>query len=110
MLFLGGGKDVVTRNGKDIRRIEKFYRKKGFEDIETIIYPEDRHDVYFEVNKDEVISDTLRWLDSKVNKTSFSKEGYRKVDDDLVINVEIKKEEIEEKIKDSNPYLINNKK
>ncbi len=120
LLFLGGDKDTVTRFSKDIKRIYHFYKKKGFEDVSLNIYPGARHDLLFEVNKDEIIDDIIRWMDIKSGYTvDFYKESPYVVesndnknkktaiiDKSFEIKGDNKVVELEVKTTD-NPYLIN---
>lgn len=43
------------------------YRRAGVEDVAMIIYPEARHEVFNELNKDEVIADVVHWLNTSMN-------------------------------------------
>ncbi|ASA19638.1 alpha/beta fold hydrolase [Paenibacillus donghaensis] len=60
--LLSGAKDPVGMNGKGIERLEQLYRERGIADIERKLYPEGRHEMLNEINRDEVTSDVLDWL------------------------------------------------
>lgn len=62
ILFMGGKDDTVTRNGKDITKLHKYYNKIGFMNTSINFYDGARHDLFFEKNKDEIIQDFINWL------------------------------------------------
>jgi alpha-beta hydrolase superfamily lysophospholipase len=41
-------------------------RDAGLTDVELVVYPEARHEVFNEINRDEVVADLLAWLDRVV--------------------------------------------
>ena len=42
------------------------YRTLGMNDVSYKLYPEGRHEMLNEINKDEVIEDIIVWLDDKI--------------------------------------------
>ena len=38
----------------------------GLSDVTLVVYPEARHEVFNETNRDEVVADLLAWLDRVV--------------------------------------------
>lgn len=62
MLFQYGSKDPLSHNGKSIKTLIKHYEKLGFNDITEHCYPDARHEVYQEINKDTVYSDLITWI------------------------------------------------
>lgn len=60
--LFSGEKDPVGMNGQGILRLVEIYRKHGVEDLEYHLYPEGRHEMLHEVNRDQVASDVLDWL------------------------------------------------
>lgn len=66
ILLLGGGHDPVGKNGKGLRTLAKDYRQTGVADLTLKIYPEDRHEVLFETDRETVIKDLIAFLDAHI--------------------------------------------
>ncbi|WP_178022062.1 alpha/beta hydrolase [uncultured Paenibacillus sp.] len=62
--IFGGDLDPVGRNGAGVRRLVELYGRLGLEDVEVKLYPGGRHEMLNEINRDEVTSDVLYWLES----------------------------------------------
>lgn len=56
--------DPVGEEGKGIQRLIDFYKELGLRCVSSRLYPGARHELVNEVNRDEVMSDILNWLDS----------------------------------------------
>lgn len=65
LLFLAGGMDPVGNYGKAVNEICCEYKKKGINDVSMKLYPDDRHEILNELDREQVYSDILRWLDKK---------------------------------------------
>jgi len=65
IMMLGGERDCLSWFGRGIKKLCKVYRKKGFEKTEYKLYKKARHDLLFERNREEVMSDIVKWLDSR---------------------------------------------
>lgn len=63
--IFSGGDDPVGNYGKGIKKIYKFYKNLGYEDIEMKIYKGGRHEMLNELNKKEVFKDVENWLDRR---------------------------------------------
>ncbi len=63
MLILVGADDSIG-GGKSNKALADAYLKVGLSDVTLIVYDDARHEVYNEINKDEVFADLLGWLDS----------------------------------------------
>ncbi|GAA4183070.1 alpha/beta hydrolase [Gryllotalpicola kribbensis] len=55
---LGGEKSVV-------KLANAYRRRSGLSDVTVHIYADARHEVFNELNKDEVLTDLVRWLDAR---------------------------------------------
>ena len=66
VLLIAGDKDPVGENGKGVRRVYEMFRKAGMQDVTMKLYPDCRHEILNELNKDEVMNDVAVWLDSKL--------------------------------------------
>jgi alpha-beta hydrolase superfamily lysophospholipase len=61
--FISGGNDALSNYGTEIEKLVAKMKKIGYEDIDYKIYPEARHEVLNELNKDEVYADILKFLE-----------------------------------------------
>ncbi len=66
MYLFAGDMDPVGNYGKGPAEVFEKFKKVGVEDIELKIYPEGRHEMLNEINKDEVYNDLLHWLDKRI--------------------------------------------
>ena len=66
VLFLAGGDDPVGSYGKGVQEAAQAFRETGVLDVTTKIYPLCRHEVLNEINRDEIWTDTLHWMESKL--------------------------------------------
>ncbi len=62
VLILSGAMDPVGANN-GVRALEMSYKEQGIQDVEVILYPEGRHEMLNELNRDQVHQDVLDWLD-----------------------------------------------
>lgn len=62
-----GDKDPVGKNGKQVTEVYDMYKKAGIKDIELKLYPEARHETLNEINKEEVYSDIINWINKKLS-------------------------------------------
>src|SRR5579859_3699634 len=63
---IAGGRDPVSGNARQIGPWIEEYRAEGLKNLEHQIYPEARHELLNETNRDEVTADLIRWLDRVV--------------------------------------------
>lgn len=64
--IMSGDKDPVGGSGKGVKKLFDTYQKCGMTDISIKLYPEGRHEMLNELNRDEVMKDIVEWLDSKL--------------------------------------------
>jgi alpha-beta hydrolase superfamily lysophospholipase len=57
----------VSGNARQIGPWVEDYRKAGCKNLEFRIYPEARHELFNETNRDEVTADLIAWLDRVVS-------------------------------------------
>ena len=60
--LFSGSDDPVHAEGANIERLVTAYRAAGLS-VEEKIYPEGRHEMLNEINRDEVFADLISWLD-----------------------------------------------
>jgi alpha-beta hydrolase superfamily lysophospholipase len=46
-----------------VHELVRRYQAAGLQEVTLVTYPEARHEVFNETNRDEVVSDMLGWLD-----------------------------------------------
>lgn len=66
VLFVSGGRDAVGAMGKGPRKAYGSFVKAGASDAAIKIYPEARHEILNEINRQEVYNDILVWIESKM--------------------------------------------
>lgn len=64
--FMSGAADPVGENGKGVERAYKAFCDAGMMDLMIRLYPEGRHEMLNELNKDDVYKDILNWISSKI--------------------------------------------
>jgi alpha-beta hydrolase superfamily lysophospholipase len=60
--ILAGDADPVNQHLDHLRPVAERYRAAGLRDVSEKYYPEGRHEMFNEINRDEVMADLLRWL------------------------------------------------
>lgn len=63
VFFLSGGDDPVGGYGKGVLKAAEAFRDAGMEKVEVQLYPLCRHELLSEINKEEVWSRLLQWLE-----------------------------------------------
>ena len=63
--IFSGDMDPVGEWGKGVRTVYGQYQKY-VKDVTLKLYPEGRHEMLNEINRDEVYSDVLNWIESKI--------------------------------------------
>ncbi len=63
VLFLSGTEDPVGNYGKGVQRAAQAFWNAGMENVTLRLYPQCRHELLNERNKEEVYRDILRWLE-----------------------------------------------
>lgn len=64
--FMSGSMDPVGECGKGVEKAYNNFIEAGMNDVSIKLYPEGRHEMLNEINKKEVYSDVLAWLNSKI--------------------------------------------
>lgn len=62
ILVMGGECDPVSE-GKRLKSLAHALREAGCQNLQLNLYPQARHEVFNETNRDEVTADVLKWLD-----------------------------------------------
>jgi alpha-beta hydrolase superfamily lysophospholipase len=68
LYVIAGQRDPVSGAARQIEPMIAAYRAAGLEQIEYRIYPEARHELFNETNRDEVTLDLIAWLDRVISR------------------------------------------
>ena len=63
VLFFSGDRDPVGANGAGVRKVAGWFKDAGVRDLAVTLYPEGRHEMLNEINRDQVYRDVLAWLE-----------------------------------------------
>ena len=63
---ISGSRDPVGADTKSVEQLLAAYRAAGLERVTHRFYPEARHELFNEVNRDEVTRDLIAWMDGVV--------------------------------------------
>ena len=66
VFLIAGDKDPVGENGKGVAKVNSLFLRSGMSDVTMKLYPDCRHEILNELNKDEVMRDVLNWIVSKL--------------------------------------------
>ena len=69
VLFFSGSMDPVGENGAGVRRAFDAFRACGMRNVEMKLYEGSRHEVFNELNRQEVYGDILAWINDKILKS-----------------------------------------
>ena len=65
MLIMIGSDDTVGGERSAVKLLRAYALRSGLVDVELIVYEGARHEVFNEINRDEVRADLLHWLDER---------------------------------------------
>ena len=66
MLFVSGDKDPVGNCGKGVEDAVEFYKELHIANVQMKLYPNARHEILNEINREEVYADLLNWISEKI--------------------------------------------
>lgn len=66
ILIISGAEDPLSRGDQGLRLLAESYRKHGVRDVALKVYPEARHELLNEINRDEVIAELTTWMLERV--------------------------------------------
>ncbi|WP_243735225.1 alpha/beta fold hydrolase [Paenibacillus turpanensis] len=67
MLFVSGDRDPTGAFGRGIQRLAEQYRHAGVRSVDVKLYPEARHELLNELNREEVTRDLIAWMNARRN-------------------------------------------
>lgn len=62
VLFISGTRDPIGAMGEGVKKVADSFRAAGLADIQVMLYPEARHELFNELNRQEVYGDLASWL------------------------------------------------
>ncbi|MFZ2965071.1 MAG: alpha/beta hydrolase [Rhodoglobus sp.] len=65
ILLLAGSEDPLGGETSVAKLANAYVRRSKLTDVQAIVYPEARHEVFNETNRDEVVADLIAWLDAR---------------------------------------------
>ncbi|GAA2884613.1 alpha/beta hydrolase [Microbacterium esteraromaticum] len=61
------GRDDPVGGPRSVHKLADAYRtRSGLDDVTTLVYPDARHEIFNELQQDEVRADLLAWLDARI--------------------------------------------
>ena len=66
VLFVAGQEDPVGSYGKGVAQARDAFRKAGMTRVDLKLYPDCRHEILNELNREAVFGDLLHWLDKQI--------------------------------------------
>jgi len=64
--LFSGDKDPVGGNGAGVEKVGQEIRSAGVKDVEIKLYPEARHEMFNEFNREEVWQDLIEWMEARI--------------------------------------------
>jgi alpha-beta hydrolase superfamily lysophospholipase len=63
--LIAGDRDPVGEMGKGVARLHEVYVDAGLTDVSLQLYPDARHELVNEINRDDVTRDLIAWFDAQ---------------------------------------------
>lgn len=64
LLLIAGENDPLGNHGESIKKLAGIYKGLGVPSVNMKLYPGARHEILLELNKEEVLSDILGWINA----------------------------------------------
>lgn len=62
VMFLAGEEDPIGNWGSGVRKVYNEFQESGMKNVSCILYPDDRHEILNELNREDIFSDIYKWL------------------------------------------------
>ncbi|MNN66179.1 Prolyl oligopeptidase family protein [compost metagenome] len=66
LLVIGGECDPVSE-GKRLKDLANALREAGSQNLQLTVYPQARHELFNDINRDEVTTDVLAWINQALS-------------------------------------------
>ncbi len=63
ILFASGDMDPVGQYGEGVKEVYELVKAAGVRDVTLKLYPQARHELHNELNKDEFVADVVAWIE-----------------------------------------------
>jgi len=70
ILLLAGSQDPVSNMSRGIKNLHRILIRSGIQTVDRQIYEGGRHDILNEINREEVYSNLLRWINQQIKMKS----------------------------------------
>jgi alpha-beta hydrolase superfamily lysophospholipase len=70
LLIMIGSEDSLGGEGSVTKLADSYLTRGGLTDVKVIVYAEARHEVFNEINKDEVFVDLSGWIDRRLERAT----------------------------------------
>ncbi|MDN5790311.1 MAG: alpha/beta hydrolase [Micrococcales bacterium] len=64
LLLVSGQADPLSGDGQLIELLAQRYREAGLTDVRVQVYPEARHEIFNETNREAITADVIAWIDA----------------------------------------------
>ncbi len=81
VLIMIGGDDTLGGEKSVHRLADAYTRRSGISDIEVVVYTDARHEVFNELNQDDVRADLLTWLRARIPELTARARATKNKDD-----------------------------
>lgn len=68
VFFVAGDKDPVGEYGAGVQRAYEAFKEAGVQDVEIKLYPESRHEIINDFDKETVMNDIYNWIQKQISK------------------------------------------
>ena len=72
---IAGTRDPVSANSKGLKQLLSAYHAAGLQRVTYRFYPEARHELFNETNRNQVTRELLAWLDEATGNGNYSGRG-----------------------------------
>lgn len=66
--LFAGDMDPIGREGRCVKKAARILERTGMQDVQMRLYPQGRHEMLQEINKETVFSDICHWLNRILKK------------------------------------------
>ena len=66
VFFIAGEEDPVGNFGEGVKKAGAQYRQAGIQDVKIKLYPNDRHEILQETDRDQVFADVYQWCKKRI--------------------------------------------
>ena len=68
ILLFSGDHDPVGHNGEGVKKVYEELKAAGVKDVTMKLYKDGRHEMFNELNRDEVVADLIAWLEPRTGE------------------------------------------